>query len=93
MAETSPAPVAQLSPDAEPGEASSEVSPENDFDSRVARLMQMIEDDPRNRDRMIAELYVTVSEFGDEFRNMMEQMNNLGPAGFMKAILGRRKGD
>lgn len=72
----------------EPGE-DTESSPGDEFEKRVSILMGMIEDDSSVRDRMLCELYVTVSEFSTSFRGFEAQMAKMGPAGFLKAMLGR----
>lgn len=98
MEHTFPAPVVspsgdELSPEAAtPATGAGEISTEeiSPFEARVRTLMGMIADDPSIRDRILCELYVTVSEFGDSFRQFESQMNTLGPAGLLKAMMGGR---
>lgn len=78
-------------------EESGEVSPaevtdgfdQDAFNTRVQSLMELIAEDPANRDRMLCEVYVTVAEFHQSFREMQNQVAQIGPKGMLKALLGR----
>lgn len=76
-------------PETVAGEESPATTPEEDFEGRVTRLLEMIAEDPAVRDRVLVELYVTVAEFSDSFRAMQTQMESMGPTGFMRMIFGR----
>lgn len=61
---------------------------ENEFETRVSRLLEMIETDPKIRDRVLVELYVTVAEFKAEFDAMADQFQDLGPKAIFKMMRG-----
>lgn len=81
--------VAVASPDAS---ASGEDSTADVFEARVSRLVEMIGEDPAVRDRMLAEVYVTISEFSESFRMFQTQMTALGPKAFLSMLTGRGNG-
>lgn len=82
--------MAVASPDTE--EVSGEDSTVDEFEARVSRLCEMIAEDPAVRDRMIAEMYVTISEFSESFRMFQTQMTALGPKAFLSMLTGRGNG-
>lgn len=57
---------------------------ELDFETRVSRLMEMIESDPSVRDRMMCEMYIAFTDFERMTRTMAL---NGGPMQMIKAIL------
>ena len=63
----------------------------NEFDTRVNRLLGMIAEDPSLRDRMLTEMYVTLSEFQAQFAEMQDNMEKIGPRALFKSMFG--KGD
>jgi hypothetical protein len=73
-------------------ETSSPESPpvdENEFNNRVERLMGMMENDSKVRDRLIAETYVNIASAEMGIRGMFEMMQSQGVAGLMKGAFRR----
>ena len=64
----------------------------DEFESRVSRLCEMMQEDPAVRDRMLAEVYVTISEFSESFRAFQSQMTAMGPKAFLSMLTGRGNG-
>lgn len=81
---------AVASPDTE--EVSGEVQTVDEFQVRVSRLCEMMQGDPEVRDRMLAEVYVTISEFSESFRMFQTQMAAMGPKAFLSMLTGRGNG-
>lgn len=61
----------------------------DDFETRVEKLLGMIRDDPVNRDRMIVEMYLALSDLERGMRTMMQHG---GPMGILKAMMGKNGG-
>lgn len=92
----------EITPDLEPtGEETSEEvsSPESppevapldveEFNRRVETLMGLMEDDPKVRDRLIAETYVNFASAEMGIRGMFEMFQKQGMAGLMKGAFRR----
>ncbi len=62
---------------------------ENEFETRVSRILSMIEDDPKVRDRVLVELYVTVAEFKAQLDLMQAEFENLGPKAIFQMMRGK----
>lgn len=63
-----------------------EVVPD-EFETRVMRLLGMIETDPSTRDRMQVEMYLALTDMERMMRTMMESG---GPIAMLKAMMGRK---
>ena len=70
-------------PDSEPPQDA------NEFNQRVERLMAMMEDDPKVRDRLLAETYVNIASAEMGIRQMAEAVQKQGIAGLMKGAFSR----
>lgn len=80
--------------DSGPEEIEGELVPdEPDFETQVLRVLQLIEDDPANRDRVLAEVYVFISSFERNFRIMQASLMNIGPREMLKAMFKKDKGE
>lgn len=71
--------------------SSTEAPPQDkeEFDQRVERLMAMMEDDPKVRDRLLAETYVNIASAEMGIRQMAEAVQKQGIAGLMKGAFSR----
>lgn len=73
-------------------ETSSPESPPQDreeFNRRVERLCEMMENDPKVRDRIIAETYVNIASAEMGIRGMFEAFQEQGMAGLMRGAFRR----
>jgi hypothetical protein len=73
-------------------ETSSADSPPEDreeFNTRVERLCQLMQDDPKVRDRIIAEIYVNIASAEMGIRGMYEAFQTQGMAGLMRGAFKR----
>lgn len=57
-----------------------------DFETRVQRLLDMMESDPRVRDRMLCEMYIGFSDMDKAMRTVAL---NGGPLKMLKAMMGK----
>lgn len=62
------------------------------FEERISRLLEMVEENPAIRDRMLCEMYVTISEFSESFRMIQAQMQAMGPKAMLSMLTGRGNG-
>jgi hypothetical protein len=83
-------------PGEEAPENDSEVSSPNaspmsdeDFNRRVGKLMEMMEEDPKVRDRLLAEIYVNFASAEQGIRGMAETLQTQGLAGMMRGAFRR----
>lgn len=65
-----------------------EDQPTDEFKERVDRILELIADDPKVRDRVLVELYVTVAEFKLQLDVMQAEFENLGPKAIFKMMRG-----
>lgn len=75
-------------------EVSSTASPPltaEDFEHRVTKLMELMESDPKNRDRIIAEIYVNIASAEMGIRGVFEAIQTQGISGLMKGAFRRGK--
>lgn len=63
--------------------------PADVFEQRVTRIQEMMAEDPAIRDRVLSEMYVTLAEFSEKFREMEMHMAKLGPGALLKMMTGR----
>ena len=91
MAETPETLPAVVPPPASEAEGETVQEEEDEFQARVNRLLEMVDEDPRVRDRMLAEVYVTVAEFQAQFRAMQEDVQRMGPRAVLKSMFGGGK--
>jgi hypothetical protein len=89
---TEPTELSVVPPPLETGEGETVEEENDEFQERVNRLLELLAEDPSVRDRMIAEIYVTVAEFQAGFREMQENVSKMGPRAFFKSMFGKEKG-
>jgi hypothetical protein len=78
------------SPESPPEEeASIYPQSEEEFNRRVEKLCEMMEADPKVRDRLIAETYVNFASAEMGIRGMFEMFQSQGMAGLMKGAFRR----
>lgn len=64
-----------------------QLSPDQVFEQRVNRMLEMIQNDPEVRDRMLVEMYLALTDMERVTRAMMEK----GPMKmFAKSLIGSR---
>jgi hypothetical protein len=68
-------------------------APENrdEFERRVSRLMEMMENDPKVRDRILAETYVNIASAEQGIRGVFEMVQSQGMAGFARGMFRRKE--
>jgi hypothetical protein len=93
--------IAELSPEEEAAlidggeefsdENSSPAGPmdEESFNSRVEKLLEMMDADPKVRDRLLAEMYVNMASAEQGIRGMFEAFQTQGFAGMMRGAFRR----
>lgn len=76
--------------DASTTESAAGIAPvsEEEFDTRVMRLLAMMDENPELERRVLAEIYVQLSEIVTGFREFQEDFARLGPGGFLKMLRG-----
>ena len=77
-------------------ETPTETPPENaqegfnaEFKRRVEAILPALENDPKKMARAMAEVHTLLFMFDEGFRAMQNEMQNAGPAGFLKMMMGR----
>lgn len=60
-----------------------------DFEHRVTRLMELMDADPKNRDRILAEIYVNIASAEMGLRGVFEAVQKQGISGLMKGAFRR----
>lgn len=78
-------------PPEEPEEPQAPTAPLDieEFNRRVESLMELMENDPKVRDRLIAETYVNFASAEMGIRGMYEMFQTQGISGFMKGAFRR----
>ena len=77
-----------------PASEAGEDAPSEDnkeFEERVSRLLELVAEDSGVRDRMLAEMYVTIAEFQASFREMQDNVQKMGPRAMFKSMFGKDK--
>jgi hypothetical protein len=90
LAEDHPELVTDEAPDGVSSTPSPPVTNE-EFEQRVSRLMELMAENPTNRDRIIAEIYVNMASAEMGIRGVFEAVQSQGIAGLMKGALRRNK--
>lgn len=76
--------------DEEPEFVSSSAPADNEeFESRVRKLVEMMEADSKVRDRIIAEIYVNIASAEQGIRGVFEMIQSQGVGGFMRGAFRR----
>lgn len=76
-------------PEETPSEETVSLHTTEEFQARVTRLMEMMESDPKVRDRLLAEIYVNIAQAEMGIRGMFEAMQSQGALGLMKGAFRR----
>lgn len=58
----------------------------DDFESRVEKLLALIQQDDGTRDRMMVEMYLALTDLERGMRTMIQHG---GPMGILKAMMGK----
>lgn len=72
-----------------PPEENAVSSTPDEFTARVERIVAMMQEDPAIAQRILAELYVQVSEAATMMRAMQDDFGKLGPGGILKMLRGK----
>lgn len=84
-------PPEEIEPVEETEEFVSSSSPANneEFETRVTKLMEMMEGDSKVRDRILAEIYVNIASAEQGIRGVFEMVQTQGVGGFMRGAFKR----
>lgn len=69
--------------------SSSAPADNEEFESRVRKLVEMMEADSKVRDRIIAEIYVNIASAEQGIRGVFEMIQSQGVGGFMRGAFRR----
>lgn len=63
-----------------------------EFEYKRNKLVEMMQADPDVRDKLLAEVYLNISNMEAGIRGAFQLLQNEGMSGMLKGMIGRRKG-